>query len=745
MLKPALQLRLGQQLTMTPQLQQAIRLLQLPVLELQAQIREALETNVMLEAEDEAGSLETGDTALEPQFESPAASGDSRRDPPEDTRSRSDPSSEVDLVDDPRLERLAGHRSVRIALVRRRRSSQEFSDARGETLQEHLTWQLEMSRLERTRHAHRRGDHRCDQRRRLRDRAAGGDRAQSAAGDRCQRRRSRTRPAARAGDGSGRRRRAFGERMHRATDATARSGHARTRDRIDDRREYLDQVADQQYALLRRQLRVTEEEMEHALVLVRACQPRPGSSVHSVPAEYIVPDVFVRRTERGWAVEINPASLPRIRVNQSYAGLIGRSGDHAMLRTQLQEARWLIRSLEIRNDTLLKVARCIVQRQSAFLENGDEYMQPMILKDVAEAVQMHESTISRVTTNKYMHTHRGVFEFRYFFSSHVAASDGTEMSSTAIRAKIRKLVAPEEPDKPLSDSRIAEILSQEGVQVARRTVAKYREALGIPPSSERKRVSSEMRPRARHRSSNEGGAHATERHGSPRRCHHFPEGLRREETRPHRPTLRSRHRRSLHPHRREAAPQSRSHRAAERSEGVRRRGRTGHVRRHRRARRQTRPAREEAQGKARPIITRSRRRSPARPDSHRAAAGQDRRYSSNARGASAGYARRGIRVLPSTRPALCHVGCCGLCRRSHVPSVMRLVIVSGLSGSGKSVALHMLEDLDYYCVDNIPAGLLPMFISHTVRSHEPTYGYTAVGVDARNRPAEIASVPQAGR
>ncbi len=251
---------------------------------------------------------------------------------------------------------------------------------------------------------------------------------------------------------------------------------------------YLDQVADQQYALLRRQLRVTEEEMEHALVLVRACQPRPGSSVHSVPAEYIVPDVFVRRTERGWAVDINPASLPRIRVNQSYAGLIGRSADHAMLRTQLQEARWLIRSLEIRNETLLKVARCIVQRQSAFLEHGDESMQPMILKDVAEAVQMHESTISRVTTNKYMHTHRGVFEFRYFFSSHVAASDGSEMSSTAIRAKIRKLVSAEEPDKPLSDSRIAEILSREGVLVARRTVAKYREALGIPPSSERKKV-----------------------------------------------------------------------------------------------------------------------------------------------------------------------------------------------------------------------------------------------------------------
>jgi RNA polymerase sigma-54 factor len=252
--------------------------------------------------------------------------------------------------------------------------------------------------------------------------------------------------------------------------------------------DYLDPLADQQFALLRRQLRVSDEELEYALAIVRSCQPRPGSAIYSVPAEYIVPDVFVRRTEHGWAVEINPASLPRIRVNQSYAGLIGRSADHAMLRSQLQEARWLIRSLEIRNDTLLKVARCIVQRQSAFLEEGDESMQPMILKDVAEAVEMHESTISRVTTNKYMHTPRGVFEFRYFFSSHVAGTDGTELSSTAIRAKIRKLIAQEDGEKPLSDSRIAEILSQEGVQVARRTIAKYREALGIPPSSERKRA-----------------------------------------------------------------------------------------------------------------------------------------------------------------------------------------------------------------------------------------------------------------
>lgn len=497
MLKPALQLRLGQQLTMTPQLQQAIRLLQLPVLELQQQIREALESNVMLEAEDESGSLETGESALEPQFEStyeaPApspepSSSSEQNEHHEDRVETAEAEQPLDIVEDQDWSdsQIAGPAESPWSGDD---LSQDFSDARGETLQEHLTWQLEMSRL--SEREMRIGAAIID--------AINDDGYVIEPLDEIARNLQpelvvataeveRVLTHVQAMDPAGVGARSVSECIElqlrqldpdtpgRETAVAIAAG-------------YLDQVAEQQYALLRRQLRVTEEELENALVLVRACQPRPGSSVHSVPAEYIVPDVFVRRTERGWAVDINPASLPRIRVNQSYAGLIGRSADHAMLRTQLQEARWLIRSLEIRNETLLKVARCIVQRQSAFLESGDEYMQPMILKDVAEAVQMHESTISRVTTNKYMHTHRGVFEFRYFFSSHVAASDGTEMSSTAIRAKIRKLVAAEEPDKPLSDSRIAEILSREGVLVARRTVAKYREALGIPPSSERKRVS----------------------------------------------------------------------------------------------------------------------------------------------------------------------------------------------------------------------------------------------------------------
>ena len=157
--------------------------------------------------------------------------------------------------------------------------------------------------------------------------------------------------------------------------------------------------------------------------------------------------------------------------------MLGRGAGHSSMRAQLQEARWLLKSLEIRNETLMKVARSIVERQTAFLEHGDESMRPMILKDIAQAIDMHESTISRVTSSKYMHTPRGVFELKYFFSSQVEAADGSGASSTAVRAKIRKLIKEEDPGNPLSDSRIAELLSGEGIAVARRTVAKYREAL----------------------------------------------------------------------------------------------------------------------------------------------------------------------------------------------------------------------------------------------------------------------------
>jgi RNA polymerase sigma-54 factor len=253
-------------------------------------------------------------------------------------------------------------------------------------------------------------------------------------------------------------------------------------------RHHLELVADRELSLLRRELRASEEELAAAIALVRSCHPRPGSTVSSGSAQYVIPDVFVRRTEHGWGVELNPATLPRVRLNQGYANLIGRNASHASMRTQLQEARWLLKSLEIRHETLMKVARSIIERQTAFLDHGDEHMRPMILKDIAEAVTMHESTISRVTSGKYMHTPRGVFELRYFFSSQVEGADGSGTSSTAIRAKIRKLVQDEDAEAPLSDGRIAELLSAEGIPVARRTVAKYREALGIAASNERRRT-----------------------------------------------------------------------------------------------------------------------------------------------------------------------------------------------------------------------------------------------------------------
>ena len=257
---------------------------------------------------------------------------------------------------------------------------------------------------------------------------------------------------------------------------------------IEIARSHLDLVATQQHAMLRRVLEIDEEELARALALVRSCHPRPGSTIQPSQPDYVVPDVFVRRSQHGWTVDLNSGALPRVRLNEGYVGLVTRAADHQILRTQLQEARWLLRSLEIRNETLIKVARCIVQRQAAFLDQGDEAMEPMVLRDVADAVEMHESTISRVTTGKYMHTPRGIYEFRYFFSSHVAATDGSEMSSTAIRAKIRKLIAGEDPATPLSDSRITEMLAADGARVARRTVAKYREAMQIAPSSERRRA-----------------------------------------------------------------------------------------------------------------------------------------------------------------------------------------------------------------------------------------------------------------
>lgn len=243
-------------------------------------------------------------------------------------------------------------------------------------------------------------------------------------------------------------------------------------------------------ALVRR-LALAEQEAQAALELIRRLNPKPGALIAPMPSQYLVPDVFVRRHEGTWRVELNAESTPKLRVNADYARLIRRadqSSDSIALKSHLQEARWFIKSLASRNDTVLRVASKIVELQQGFLEHGEEAMRPLILRDVADALGLHESTVSRVTTQKYMHTPRGTFEFKYFFSSHVTTAAGGECSSTAIRALIRKLIAGESTQRPLSDSKIADELADQGINVARRTVAKYREALGIPPSNERKRL-----------------------------------------------------------------------------------------------------------------------------------------------------------------------------------------------------------------------------------------------------------------
>jgi RNA polymerase sigma-54 factor len=474
MLKPSLQLKLTQQLTMTPQLQQAIRLLQLPIMELQTQIQAALDENVMLEVEESENPIETPTDAAEA-----AAEPDS--DEPEDFTELA-VAAEADWGEAQKTGPSEAPKSAEPP------TTFEYADRSEETLRDHLLWQLELENLDSRVTAI--GQAIIDA---INDDGYLTDDLDTI--------RATLAPDVLASveeieqvlvtlvqqfDPAGIGARSVSEcvllQLAQLDPGTPGLDLARA-----IAAEHLPLVAEQQYGALKRLLKISDHDLDEAIALVRGCHPRPGAAVFAPAAEYVVPDVFVRRSDGHWVVELNNAVSPQLRVNQVYAGSLGRGEEYDVLRTQLQEARWLIRSLEIRNETLLKVALTIVQRQTEFLEQGEEHMRPMVLRDIAEAIEMHESTVSRVTTNKYMHTPRGVFEFRYFFSSHVAGEEG-EQSSTAVRAKIRKLVSGEDPEKPLSDNQIAQLLSDEGITVARRTVAKYREAMKIPSSSDRKRT-----------------------------------------------------------------------------------------------------------------------------------------------------------------------------------------------------------------------------------------------------------------
>ena len=255
--------------------------------------------------------------------------------------------------------------------------------------------------------------------------------------------------------------------------------------------QHLDLLGAKDFVNLIKRTRLQESQLSEIVALIRTLQPRPGAAFDSADSDFVLPDVVVRKQNNRWLVELNPETLPKVRINDTYAGYVknlSSGADKDFIKDNLQEARWFLKSLQTRHDTLLKVATKIVEVQQGFLEHGPEAMKPLILADIADQVELHESTISRVTNRKYMATPRGLYELKYFFSSHVSTATGGEVSSTAIRAIIKKLTAEENPRKPLSDSKIAVILKEQNITVARRTVAKYRESLSIPPSNERKQL-----------------------------------------------------------------------------------------------------------------------------------------------------------------------------------------------------------------------------------------------------------------
>lgn len=493
-MKQGLQLKLGQSLTMTPQLQQAIRLLQLSTLDLQQEIQQALQENPMLEVDEEVteGDGDRNDTATE-------QSNEGLLDNPELSANASDPSADSDfeptMPDDLPVDTQWEDILPSSAPAPMGEAGEDFDfDSRngaGESLNDHLLWQLNLTRLSEK-----------DQIIALAiiDATDSNGRLNSSVDELLElfppeldieddeivavlHALQQFEPVG-----------VFARDLQECLLLQLRQLPAATpwleQARILINR-HINQLSNGDFAQIMRRMKLPEDDLRSVLQLVQSLDPFPGKQIGDDDTEYVVPDVFVSKKEGRWVVELNPDTAPRLRINSHYAGLIKRadsSADNSYLRDNLQEARWFLKSLQSRNETMMKVASEIVRRQRNFLEYGDEAMKPLVLHDIAEAVEMHESTISRVTTRKYMHTPRGIFELKYFFSSHVATSSGGACSSTAIRALIKKLIAAENARKPLSDSKLAQLLEEQGIQVARRTIAKYRDSLMIPPSNERKRL-----------------------------------------------------------------------------------------------------------------------------------------------------------------------------------------------------------------------------------------------------------------
>lgn len=481
-MKQSLNLGMGQTLTMTPALQQAIRMLQLSTLDLTSEIQEALDTNLMLEADDSASEADATEAAAE------RSAQESER-----------PSSADDTIPE-NLPVDADWNDIYAASAAPASAptsdDEDYWDYRQANLSStpdlyaHLTWQADMHSFTPVQRAmaaviidavntHGLLDDWAE----LSQRIAAEFNCAAASIEAVLADIHQFDPPGVAA-----------RNLSECLGIQLQQVHAEAPGRmlalsIVDREPLESLAADRREALAIR-LGVTLADIHTAIGLIQTLQPHPGEAFTDHESTYVVPEVFVTRSEGSWHVALNADIAPKLRINSQYLALIKRadkSADQVTLKNHLQEARFFLNSLKSRNDTLLQVAHCIVEAQRAFLEYGEEAMRPLVLRDVAERLEIHESTVSRATANKYMQTPRGIFELKYFFSSHVSTTDGGHASATAIQAMIKRMVAAEANGKPLSDSKLAQLLLDNGIQVARRTVAKYREALSIAPSHERRR------------------------------------------------------------------------------------------------------------------------------------------------------------------------------------------------------------------------------------------------------------------
>ena len=480
-MKQSLHLRLGQQLTMTPQLQQAIKLLQMSTLDLQQEIQQALESNIMLEINDEENATRETTTISEKKAENTDlfTSEGSQTNIPDELPLDS---SWEDIYESALIPGTSNNETI------------EFESQRtnATTLSNHLLWQLELTPFSERDHAIamaiidsiNEDGYLCttpeDIYQGLQNQLDDLDFDEvNAVLHRIQ---QFDPPGVAAIDLSD----CLRLQLLQLPETTPYRKEALL---IVTR--YLRLLATHEQAMLTRKLEVTERQLNEIVSLIRTLDPKPGVKIQDSDSEYIIPDVYVTKENGHWLVSLNRDIAPKLRINPFYSALIKRadnSKDNVCMKDHLQEAKWFIKNLHNRNDTLLRVARCIVEKQTPFLEHGSIAMKPMVLRDIAEELDLHESTISRVTTQKYMHTPNGIFEFKYFFSSHVSTEGGGECSSTAIRAFIKELIDNENQARPLSDSKIADFLQAKGINVARRTIAKYREAMLISSSSQRKRI-----------------------------------------------------------------------------------------------------------------------------------------------------------------------------------------------------------------------------------------------------------------